>query len=653
LTSIGVDELFSVEVSSVGRKSQQLSKAPAAVFVLTADDIRRSGASSIPEALQWVPGLTVLRIDGRSWSVSARGGARQFADKILVMIDGRSLYTPLFSGTIWDAVDVSLEDVEQIEIVRGPGAVMWGPNAVNGVINIITKRAQATTGGMVSAAAGNEQRGSGEVRWGAAPSDHLAYRIWGKADDSNPAYGSPGYYRFSDRFIYRDPSIKSLEASNGRLGFRFDGQSGERNQWMVQGDFYKANRQDEVGYPVLLPSGIDRLQGHSDYEGGFVQARWTQTTSAGNEGVFQFAYSKDQINYPYLGLNLNNLTLDYQKRKQVGESNEIYWGVGYQQYWDDTNSNRFVDFDPKASTYRVGDIVIRDEWQVVPTRLMISAGVRIDYNSYGHFEYQPSLRFLFTPTARQSAWFALSRAVRVPTRFDRDVEIDEGQQLAPGVPLPISTSVSGSVAARSETERSAELGYKLQAGQHWSLDGSLFWSYYGRLRALEASQIPNLVFAGQIPTLQIPLTMGNPGSGRTYGAEVWSIWQVRAGWRLIPSYSYMNETLWLPGSQYYFYYWDSHPTSPRHQALVRSQFDLGRAWQLDVMAKARSQDPVFGTTGGLLVDARIGWRPSRSTELSFSVKDLTNRPVVESYGELPIPAIPLRRTFVIKWTQRF
>jgi iron complex outermembrane receptor protein len=653
LTSIGVDELFSVEVSSVGRKAQKLSKAPAAVFVLTSEDIRRSGATSIPEALQWVPGLTVLRIDGRSWAVSARGGARQYSDKILVMIDGRSLYTPLFSGTIWDTIDVSLEDVEQIEIVRGPGAVMWGPNAVNGVINIITKRAQSTKGAMVSAAAGNEQRGAAEARWGAAPSDHLAYRIWGKLDDSNPAYGSPGYYKFSDRFIYRDPSIKNLDTDNGRLGFRFDGQSGEENQWMAQGDFYKANRQDALGYPVLLPNVIDRVQGHSDYEGGFVQAKWTQTTSAGNEGVLQFAYSKDQINYPFLGLDLNNLTVDYQKRRQTGESNEIYWGAGYQQYWDDTESNRFVGFDPKASTYRVGDVVIRDEWQIVPTRLMVSAGIRIDYNSYRHFEYQPSLRLLFTPSSRQSAWFALSRAVRVPTRFDRDVEIDEGAQLVPGVPLPISTSVKGSIATRSETERSAELGYKFQAGQRWSFDGSLFWSYYSRLRALEGPALPNLVFAGQVPSLQVPLTMDNPGAGRTYGAEVWSIWQVRAGWRLIPSYSYLNETLWLPGSAYNVYYWDGSPTSPRHQALLRSQFDLGRAWQLDLMAKARSRDPIYGTAGGLLVDARIGWRPWRSGELSFSAKDLTNRPVVESYGELLLPAIPLRRTFEIKFTQRF
>src|SRR5580704_8007069 len=179
LDKVSVDELFSVQVTSVGRKAQERSKAAAAIFVLTAEDIRRSGATCIPEALQWVPGLTVLHLDGRSWVVSARGGARLYADKILVMIDGRSLYTPLFSGVIWDAIDVPMSDIEQIEVVRGPGAVMWGPNAVNGMINVITKKAQQTKGGQVTASAGNETR-SLETRWGAAPSDKIAYRVWGK-----------------------------------------------------------------------------------------------------------------------------------------------------------------------------------------------------------------------------------------------------------------------------------------------------------------------------------------------------------------------------------------------------------------------------------------------------------------------------------------
>src|SRR5664279_5467375 len=335
LTKLGVDELFSVQVTSVGRKAQKISKSPASVFVLTAEDIRRSGATSIPEALQWVPGVTALSVDGRSWAVSIRGSARMYSDKILVMIDGRSLFTPLFSGVIWDAIAVPMGDIEQIEVVRGPGAVMWGPNAVNGVINVITKKAQQTKGGQVTASTGNENRGSLESRWGAAPNDRIAYRIWGKLDYRTPAYGSPGDYYF-DEFTHREPSIRNLDTGTGVLGFRMDGQATEKDQWMIQGNLYKTDRQDPVAYPGVEPS-VERMQAHTDFNGGYLQAHWTHTSSSGSESEVQFSYNRSNIGYSYLSAKVQNLTFDFQKRSQTGEHNEIYWGAGFQQYWDDTS----------------------------------------------------------------------------------------------------------------------------------------------------------------------------------------------------------------------------------------------------------------------------------------------------------------------------
>ena len=283
LTNLSVDELFRIQVTSVDRKAQQLSKAPAAIFVLTAEDIRRSGATSIPEALRWVPGLTVLRIDGRAWTISARGLASLYADKMLVMIDGRSLYTPTFAGVIWDAIDVPLEDIEQIEVVRGPGVVMWGPNAVNGVINILTKRAQATKGVEISAAGGNELRGSILGRWGAAPSEHLAYRIWAKLDDRGPAFSSPGYYSFNRSSVVTDPRpIRDLDSETARLGFRIDAAPSGSDSLLFEGDVYKMGRHDPIAYPIFMPSVIDAVQGHTGYEGGFVQARWTHAKGRRN-----------------------------------------------------------------------------------------------------------------------------------------------------------------------------------------------------------------------------------------------------------------------------------------------------------------------------------------------------------------------------------
>ncbi|MBZ5727577.1 MAG: TonB-dependent receptor plug domain-containing protein [Acidobacteriia bacterium] len=648
LDKVSVDELFSIQVTSVGRKAQQISKAPAAVFVLTADDIRRSGATSIPEALQWVPGLTVLRLNGRSWAVSARGGARVYSDRILVMIDGRSLYSPLFSGVIWDAIDVPLEDIERIEVVRGPGAVMWGPNAVNGVINIITKPARATKGAASSVAAGNEARGAAEARWGGAAGDRLAYRVWGKTDYLTPAYGSPGTFYFGN-FAYRDPSVTNLDAATGRFGFRFDAQPGDRDQLMVEGDLYKTGRQDPLAYPAVWPNVV-RQQGHTDYEGGYIQARWTRTAAAGNESVLQFTYDDNHIDYPFVGGGLNNLTIDFQKRRQTGERNELYWGVGLQQYWDATYSNRYVSFQPADAVYRTGDVVLRDEWQIVPAKLVGSAGVRVDYNSYHHVEYQPSVRLLYTPDRRQSAWLAVSRAVRVPSRVDRDVLYDNGQMPSPAGPIQVF--VSGSQAAPSETERSLEAGYRLQSGQHWSVDLSAFGSYYERLRAAEGPLLPVLAVTAGKRSLTLPLSVVNSGAGRAYGGEVWATWQARPGWRLIPSYSYVKDSEWLPAAPGRRLVWERTPEDLRHQGLLRSQHDLWRNVQLDLMARARSRDLNFNLPGVLLLDARLSWRPSRAAEVSVSVENLANRSVLECYPEIATPAIPLRRMFVIKWTQR-
>lgn len=651
LDKVSVDELFSLEVTSVGRKAQELSKAPAAIYVLTAEDIRRSGATSIPEALQWVPGLTVLRVDGRSWIIAARGGARSYADKMLVMIDGRSLYTPLFSGVIWDSIGVPMEDIERIEIVRGPGAVMWGPNAVNGVINIITRKASATRGGQVSAAAGNEKRGLMEARWGAAPNDKVAYRVWGNLDYDTPGYGSPGYFRFDDLTTFVDPHVQNLDAGEGRLGFRVEGQPTAKDEWMVQGDTYRMDRQDPVAIGVPPPALINQYQGHTDYEGGYVQARWTHTASEGNESELRFSYSRDDLNYPYEGGTLQNLTADFQKRQQTGAHNEIYWGFGFQQYWDQTLSGGTLSFSPLNATYRSGYVVLRDEWQLVPQRWMLSAGVRVDYASYGRFEYQPSLRLLYTD-ARQSAWLGISRAVRAPSRFDRGVHADGGVVEEFG--LPIQITLSGATNFQSEVERSLEAGYRRQFGQRWSFDVAAFWSYYGRMRTEAGPTVPVMSFAGDTLSFNMPMTIDNGGRGRSYGGEVASEWQVTDRWRLIPSYSYLNETRWKPSNTPYLsYWWDSTPATLPHQGQIRSQHDLSRTLKLDLMARAWTRDAPNGLPGAALLDVRLAWRPLRSSEISFAVQDLTNHHVLEAYPEIASPSIPIRRTFTIKWSQRF
>jgi len=651
LDKLSVDELFTLQVTSVGRKAQQLSKAPAAVFVLTAEDIKRSGATSIPEALQWVPGLTVLRLDGRSWVVSARGSARLYSDKILVMIDGRMVYTPLFSGVIWDALDVPLENIEQIEVVRGPGAVMWGPNAVNGVINIITKKARSTKGVMVSAATGNEVRGATEIRVSEAPSDRIAYHIWGGFDYRTPAYGSPGLFYFNNVGSFTDPSIQNLDAGQASVGFRLEGQVTAKDQLTMQADGYGMDRQDPLGYPVVYPTQINRVQAHTKYSGGSVQGHWVHAGAEGRESELQFSYGRTAVSYPFLSATVNNLTMDYQNRIPIGERHELYWGAGFQQYWDNTGLGGPVSFNPSKGEYQVGDVVVRDEWQLVTNRWLVSTGIRLDYNSYHNVEAQPSVRLLYTPNARQSAWMAVSRAVRIASRMDRDIDMRAAaSQIGDFLVVP---HLSGSTNARSEIEHSVELGYRLQSGQRWSVDASVFWSYYDHLRAIAGPVVPALAFVNGVPELLLAEVANNAGTGRNYGGEIWGMWQVRPGWRIVPSYSYLNEVRWLPTQPNVKYVFDGYPATLRHQGLIRSQHDLSRKLQLDLMAKVRSHDLAFGVPGALLFDARIGWRPTNSGEFSLALQNITDRKILQSYPEVYTPAIPIRRTFVIKWTQRF
>ena len=648
LGNLSVDDLFRLEVTSVGRKAQELAKAPAAIYVLTSEDIRRSGAASIPEALLGVPGLTVQQVAGKMWAVSARGFARPYSDKMLVMIDGRSLYTPLFSGVLWDMTDVPLENIERIEIIRGPGAVMWGPNAVNGVINIITKSARDTQGALVSVESGNEIYGSVFARWGGAPSKRLAYQIWTKLEDENLADSSFGSYQFELRKTYRTPtSLTDLNSQSARLGFRVEGQIGGRDELTVQGDLFKLGRQDAMGYPTLAADNPDVRIEHTGGIGGFLAARWTRSQATGNESTLQFTYDSEAVDYPFLGSNMSNLTVDFQKRLETSDRNEIYWGGGFQHYWDSTYGSHFGDFDPPTGTYWLGDAVFRDEFQLIPNRLLVSAGIRADYTTYGRFDLQPSVRFLYTPSARQSVWLALSRAVRVPSRLDRDIHSDLGYEMFGE--LPIHVQLFGSKSTQQEIENSLELGYRIQSGQHWSADFAAFWSYYTNLVALTMPAEPQVAFLGSNPEVQLNMVASNAGTARSYGAEASLTWQVRPSWRLVPSYSYLDENPRPPVNGE----WMLDNSSYRHQGAIRSRWDLSRHWQLDVMPYAMSRNAVFGLPGALLVDAQLGWRPSRDTELSVSVRNLTGKEILETYAESPFVSLPTRRTFLIRWEQKF
>jgi iron complex outermembrane receptor protein len=383
-----------------------------------------------------------------------------------------------------------------------------------------------------------------------------------------------------------------------------------------------------------------------------VQGQWTKTVSPGNESELRFSYDKSAFAYTYLSVSMQNLTGDFQNRRQAGEFNEIYWGAGFQQYWDTTNSSRMISFDPAQSVYRSGYAVFRDEWQLIPERFLVSAGIRLDYNSNHQLEYQPSLRLLYTPSARQSLWFAASRALRAPNRLDRDMKYEAGYLMDYGFPVRLYST--GNKNQQSEIARSAEAGYRFQSGQRWSVDVSTFFTYFERLRALTYFTTPEFNVDAAGLEISVPMTTGNLGRGRSYGGEIWGMWQVRSNWRLVPSYSSVRDTFWLPATSLTrVYVWDLIPLDLRHQASLRSQVDLAHGLQLDIMTRARSHERNCGLPGAFLVDARLGWRPSRNSEWSIALNNITNRRILEASSEAATPTLPIRRTFLVKWSRRF
>ena len=444
-------------------------------------------------------------------------------------------------------------------------------------------------------------------------------------------------------------SVRNLDMGSGNLGFRFDSQSGTRDQWTLEGDVMRVDEQD----PLLDPSGASfaPARGHTDFRGGSILGRWTHTSSPGAETALQVSYYRGNLSYPYVGGEIGNLTIDLQRRWRTGERNELYAGVGYQRYTDDMSAGRPMRFSPATSDYDDAYAVLRDEFQLVPGRLTASVGLRLDRSDYAGLQYQPSLRLLYTPNTRHSAWIGASRAVRTPSRENRDIDILDTP--IPFNGLPTQPYVYGAKSLKAETERSLEAGYRIQSGQRWSIDVSAFGSSYGRLIALHTPAVPQVDLSASVPMLVLPLTYDNAGAGRSYGGEVWASWRLSSSWKLVPSYSYLHEDRRLPASPDMLYYWDAPFHTVPHQFRLRSEYDFSPTWHIDVMARASSRDRQWQLAGGWFFDAWVAWHPTRTGELSLSVRDLSGRRVLESYPELGTPSIPTRRTVLVQWSQRF
>src|SRR5438874_1148306 len=511
ISRMSIEELMNVEVTSVAKRPQRVADAAAAVFVITQEDIRRSGSASIPEALRMVPGLQVARIDENKWAIGSRGFNGRFDNKLLVLIDGRSVYTPLFSGVYWNVQDVMLEDVDRIEVIRGPGATLWGANAVNGVINIISKKAKDTQSAAVTAGAGTEERGSGSVRYG-SKIGNTSYRAYGKYFNWGPSEYPSG-----------------MTAHDGwdalRGGFRADWTPAGANSLTLQGDIYRSRFDETLTVASLSAPYSNTFPNDGKYSGGNILGRWNHTSERSSMSLQMYYDNTTISDHSLFGDHQNILDLDFQHGFHVGDSQQFVWGLGYRSIRDKNDSSFTVSLQPNQVTLNQFSTFLQDEISLVDNRLQITLGSKFERNEFTGFEIEPNARLLWNLTPNQSIWTAVSRAVRTPALTEEGLRLNS-QVIPPGTPFanptpfPAVVAVFGSHQFNSEDLLAYELGYRVQATKNLSLDIATFYNNYSNLRTAEPGGIYPEPLGSPAPTdIVIPFFAGNKMSGGTYGVE--------------------------------------------------------------------------------------------------------------------------------------
>ena len=580
LADLSLEQLTNITVTSASRRAERVIEAPASIFVLTAEDIRRSGATTLPELLRLAPNLQVVRADTSQYVVTARGNISGTANKMLVLIDGRTVYTPLFAGVFWDAQNVLMEDLERVEVISGPGATLWGTNGVNGVINITTKPAAKTLGTLVAIGGGSDERGV-SARSGGKLSDDASYRFYGKYFDRNDhalASGAPAHDA----------------AGRWQAGFRTDWERATRSL-TVQGDLYSAN--------------VDNLGGARDLAGGNLLARWRVQMSADSEGMLQAYY--DRTEREHLGSfseKRDTVDVEYQQAFHRLGRHEVVVGGGYRASRDQTLNTPVLGFMPTSRTLALASLFIQDE-VAIGARLHATVGLRAERNTYTGVEWLPNLRLAYSFSPDHVAWAALSRAVRSPSRIDRDIVV-------PGMPPYV---VVNNDSFKSEIANVAEVGYRAQLAPRISVSLTAFHHQFRDLRTLEAAA-PGLAFA-------------NSGEGRTSGVEGWGDFTLARDWRLVWGFTRLHEHYRVDAG-----HTDVQNSNlgndPRLTATLRSMWNVARGTELDVAARYIADLPNPRVPAHTVVDLRAGYRVSREVEVSLLIGNLLNR----RYSEIGTPA---------------
>jgi iron complex outermembrane receptor protein len=605
LKNLSLDQLMDVEVTSVSRHPEKLLQTASAIQVITREDIRRSGATSIPEALRLADNLEVAQKNSHDWAISARGFNTALANKLLVMIDGRTVYTPLFSGVFWDVQDYPLEDIERIEVISGPGGTLWGANAVNGVINIITRKATDTQGAYVEGGGGNQLQEFGTVRYGDGVGDATQFRVYGKYVDKG------------------DESIANGSAAQdswhqAQGGFRMDSVLSPQDDLSVHGDVRDGRENEEA-------DSTERTGG------GNLVGQWTHQSDSGSQLSLQSYYDRTHLVDPiaevtlgaipiapagFLKDDLTTLDVDFQDQLQTGSVHHLIWGVGYRFTHDVVQNAPGLGFFPATLNQDLYSAFLQDEI-ALRNDVSLTVGSKIEHNDYTGFQYEPNLRLVWSGWQNQAVWGAISRAVRDPSRIDADLK-----EAAP----PLLTILEGAADFRSEEVIAYELGYRAQLDGRTSVSLATYFNDYNDVRSTSFT-----------PVTLLPFFFQNNLAGHTAGAELSGTYQVVENWSLHLGYDLLQEHLHVKPGQFDLDAALNETADPQQQVAVRStlklfgnlEFDNALRWVDELVTNN-------GPTPGIVpsyfsLDSRLAWHTARGIELSVVGQNLLQPRHVE-YG---------------------
>ena len=644
LKGLSLEELSQIEVTSPSKEPTPAFRSAVAIYVITGEDIRRSGVATIPDALRLAPGVEVAQIDGSKWSIGIRGFGTRLARSVLVLIDGRTVYTPLFAGTYWEVQDTLLEDIDRIEVIRGPGGTIWGPNAVDGVINIITKSTKDTKGTFASTGGGNVQQGFFNSRYG-GDDGSLSYRVYAKGFTRGPE-SHPDQNNFDD--------WRGVQG-----GFRMDWTRGDHDAFTLQGDIYKQEDGEQVSLTTYTPPLSRTAVGYEDLSGANVLFKWKRTSSDSTDFQLQVYYDRTNRLEPNLGEDRDTVDVDFLERTKWGSRQELLYGAGVR-----ASDGRFDEVASGlvfAPLHRLDYLVsgfFEDDINLVPNQLMLTLGSKVLRTNYTGFDFEPSIHLMWTPTNRQTFWASFTHALRTPSDGEDDFYLSSYIGTASNG-LPEFARFNANPNFAPEKLNGYEVGYRQLIGKNLYLDLAGFFNHYHDLFSEDItggfSVQTTLPFPAAAPPpthLLLPAQFQNDLYGATYGGELAPEWRPKDFWRLRGSYAFLRMSLKQapaigkiglgPASEV--------GSSPQHQASVDSSFDLSKKLQLDLIYRYVSSLPAQNVRAYSTGDARIGYRLSKHLSLSLVGQNLFQPGHVEYLGDPGGPVAISRNVYAtLSW----